>query len=167
MDLAVEYLPAVNATLNAVAAVLLVVGWVLIKQGRVQAHKWTMISAFGVSVIFLACYLTYHYALEARYKMAGVAFQGPANVRTAYLAMLASHVILAATVPFFAAGTIYLGLRDYRARHRRLARWTLPIWLYVSVTGVLIYLMLYHIYPSAPTQRTIEEPVEPVAEASP
>ncbi|MGD9723686.1 MAG: DUF420 domain-containing protein [Pirellulales bacterium] len=150
MDAAVEYLPAVNATLNALATVLLVTGWVLIKRGNIQAHKRTMLTAFGVSCAFLACYLTYHYALQARYGVAGVAFQGPPHVRTAYLTLLASHVILAATVPFLAAGTIYLGLRDERRRHRRLARWTLPIWLYVSVTGVIVYLLLYHIYPSAP-----------------
>ncbi len=167
MDYAVEVLPAVNATLNALAGLLLVVGWVLIKQGRERAHKWTMISAFGVSVVFLACYLTYHYALKARYDVAGVAFQGPANVRTAYLVMLASHVILAATVPFLAAGTIYLGLRDHRQRHRRLARWTLPIWLYVSVTGVLVYAMLYHIYPSAPGNPIINEPDQAAANAVP
>ncbi|MEX2111659.1 MAG: DUF420 domain-containing protein [Pirellulales bacterium] len=163
MDVAVQVLPTVNATLNALAAVLLVVGWVLIKQGRERAHKWTMMTAFGVSVVFLACYLTYHYALKAQYDVAGVAFQGPPNVRTAYLTMLASHVILAAAVPFLAAGTIYLGLRDRRQRHRRLARWTLPIWLYVSVTGVIVYVMLYHIYPSAPGKPIIEEPGQAAA----
>jgi uncharacterized membrane protein YozB (DUF420 family) len=168
VDVAVQILPAVNATLNAVAGVLLVVGWVLIKQHRERAHKWTMISAFGVSVVFLGCYLTYHYALQATYGVAGMPFQGPPNVRTAYFVMLASHVILAATVPFLAAGTIYLGLRDHRRRHRRLARWTLPIWLYVSVTGVIVYVMLYHIYPSAPGNPTIRPPAEAAAvEAAP
>jgi uncharacterized membrane protein YozB (DUF420 family) len=150
VDVAVKYLPSVNAALNAVAAVLLVVGWLLIKQGRVAAHKRTMLSAFAVSVVFLVCYLTYHYALKSVYGVSGVAFQGPPNVRLAYLTMLVSHVLLAACVPFLAVGTIYLGLTDQRGRHRRLARWTLPIWLYVSVTGVLVYVMLYHVYPSAP-----------------
>ncbi len=168
MDVAVQYLPAVNATLNAVAGVLLVVGWVLIKQHREQAHKRTMITAFGVSVVFLACYLTYHYALKATYDVAGMPFQGPPSVRPAYFVMLASHVILAATVPFLAAGTIYLGLADHRRGHRRLARWTLPIWLYVSVTGVIVYVMLYHIYPSAPGKLIIHEPAEAAAvEAAP
>lgn len=150
MDFVIERLPAVNATLNALATVLLVSGWVLIKGRHERAHKWTMLTAFAVSSAFLACYLTYHYALKVRYNVAGVPFAGPSNLRTAYLTMLATHVALAATVPFLAGATIYLGLRDRRQRHRQLARWTLPIWLYVSITGVVIYVVLYHVYPSAP-----------------
>ncbi len=150
MDFSVEQLPAVNATLNGLSSLLLVSGWVLIKRRYERAHKWTMLSAFGVSCAFLACYLVYHY------RVGSVPFQGPSGVRAAYLTMLASHVVLAALVPFLAAATIYLGLRDRRQRHRQLARWTLPIWLYVSVTGVIIYVMLYHIYPSAPDNGTID-----------
>jgi uncharacterized membrane protein YozB (DUF420 family) len=161
-----EQLPAVNAALNALAAALLVTGWLLIKARREQAHKWTMLTAFAVSVAFLTCYLAYHYQLKARYNVAGVAFQGPPGVRRAYLIMLASHVILAATVPFLAGATIYLGLRDRRLRHRQLARWTLPIWLYVSVTGVLIYVMLYHVYPSAPNHDIIEPAARAAASES-
>ncbi len=154
MNFSVEHLPAVNATLNATAAVLLVAGWLLIKARRERPHKWAMLTAFGVSIVFLACYLLYHF------QVGRVRFQGPANVRAFYLAMLASHVVLAATVPVLAGITIWLGLKDRRQKHRQLARWTFPIWLYVSVTGVLIYVMLYHIYP-APAADSIIEGVRP------
>lgn len=136
-------LPAVNASLNALATVLLVAGYVLIKQRREQAHKWTMLACFGVSCVFLACYLVYH----AQVGSVRLTHQGPA--RLVYFAILITHVLLAALVPFLAITTIYLGLRDRRAAHRRLAWWTFPIWLYVSVTGVVVYLMLYHLYPPA------------------
>ncbi len=140
--LTVEQLPAVNATLNAVAALLLVVGWGQIKRGREIAHRNTMLAAFGVSVLFLISYLVYHF------NVGSVKFAGPAGVRTIYLVILFSHIVLAAAVPFLAIITIYLGLRDRRPRHRQFARWTFPIWLYVSITGVVIYVMLYHLYPS-------------------
>jgi putative membrane protein len=147
-----------NATLNAVAAVLLVVGLVLIKQGRVTAHKRTMLAAFAVSVVFLGCYLWYHYHVGS------VRFTHPGAVRYVYYTILLTHVLLAFTVPVLAIWTIYLGLRAtgccqksgaeavqqmaaYRLRHRRLAHWTYPIWLYVSVTGVVVYVMLYHLWP--------------------
>jgi uncharacterized membrane protein YozB (DUF420 family) len=137
----VHDLPTVNALLNATAAVLLVIGYRLIRQGRVEAHKRTMLSAFAVSIVFLACYLVYHfYVLH-------VPFAGPPAVRVVYLAILFTHVVLAACVPVLAIVTIWLGLSDRRAAHRRWARWTLPIWLYVSVTGVIVYLMLYHLWP--------------------
>lgn len=137
-----------NATLNAVAAVLLVVGLAMIKRGRVTAHKRTMLTAFAVSVVFLGCYLWYHY------QVGSVKFTHPGVVRYLYLVILLTHIVLAAAVPVLAIWTIYLGLRaqtlpDYRARHRRLARWTYPIWLYVSVTGVVVYVMLYHLWPPA------------------
>lgn len=138
-------LPAADATLNAIAAVLLIVGYVLIKQGRDVAHKRVMLAAFGVSLLFLACYLTYHIGG----RVAGreeVKFVGPPNVRRIYLGILISHVLLAFVLPWLAIVTIWLGLKDRRAAHRRLAWWTLPIWLYVSVTGVVIYVMLYHAY---------------------
>jgi uncharacterized membrane protein YozB (DUF420 family) len=141
MNFSVEQLPAVNATLNGLAAVLLVVGWLQIKAGKERAHRNTMLTAFGVSVIFLVCYLVYHYHVGS------VKFVGPAGVRAVYLAILLTHVVLAATVPVLALITIYLGLKDRRAKHRKFARWTFPIWLYVSVTGVVIYVMLYHLYP--------------------
>ncbi len=143
MDRWVGYLPTVNATLNATATVLLVWGYRLIKHRREMAHKRVMLTAFGVSIAFLTCYLVYH-------GIAGhVKFQGPPGAAAIYYAILISHVLLAATVPVLAGVTIYLGYRDRRERHKRWAKWTFPIWLYVSITGVVIYLMLYHLYPAA------------------
>jgi uncharacterized membrane protein YozB (DUF420 family) len=136
-------LPSVNAALNALAAVLLIVGWTLIKLRHERAHKITMLSAFVVSIVFLTCYLVYHY------QVGSVKFQGPPAVRVVYLLILVTHVALAAAVPVLAGITIYLGLRDRRQKHRQLARWTFPIWLYVSITGVIIYVMLYHLYPAS------------------
>lgn len=143
------YLPHVNASLNAIATVLLVVGFVLIKRRQEAAHKWTMLGCFGVSCLFLASYVLYHYYKHSLDGSAGTKFPeypGPA-VRSFYFAILVSHIILAAAVPFLAIGTIAAGLADHRRWHRALARWTFPIWLYVSVTGVLVYLMLYQLYP--------------------
>jgi uncharacterized membrane protein YozB (DUF420 family) len=150
----------VNASLNAIAAVLLVIGFIYIKRGRVEAHKRTMLTAFAVSAVFLACYLWYHYQVQH------VRFTHGGTVRYVYYAILASHVLLAITVPFLAIRQIYLGFRalgcctrkvhqseqlveaaTYREKHIRLSRWTLPIWLYVSVTGVIVYVMLYHVWP--------------------
>ncbi|MEX2140728.1 MAG: DUF420 domain-containing protein [Pirellulales bacterium] len=147
--LAAHPLATVNAALNAAATVLLIVGYVLIKQKREIAHRNVMLAAFGVSVAFLACYLYYHIVeMQGR----STPFTGAGPVRYAYYTILISHVILAAAVPFLAAANIYLGLANLRYRHRRLARWTFPIWLYVSITGVVIYWMLYHLYPpSSPT----------------
>jgi putative membrane protein len=137
-------LVTVNAALNATATVLLVAGYLLIKRKHEIAHRNVMLAAFGVSVAFLTCYLIYHVGVMQG-KSTPFAETGP--VRYAYYAILISHIILAATVPFLAAANIYLGLIDSRQRHRRLARWTFPIWLYVSITGVVIYVMLYHLYP--------------------
>lgn len=148
MNFNAEQLPAVNAALNALATVLLVCGWLLIKARRERAHKAVMLSAFGVSIAFLTCYVIYHV------QVGSVRFAGPSAVRAVYLVILATHVVLAAVVPVLAIITIYLGLKDRRAKHRRIARWTLPIWLYVSVTGVVIYVMLYHLYP-----RPAEDPI--------
>ncbi len=145
MDAFVAQLPHVNASLNALATVLLVVGYVLIKRRQEAAHKWTMLACFAVSVVFLACYLTYHYHLEGVSKK--FPEYPPAAIRITYYVILISHIILAAAVPFLTIATIYLGLANKRLAHRRLARWTFPIWLYVSITGVIVYLMLYQIYP--------------------
>ena len=148
-------LPAADATLNAVAAVLLVIGYRLIKQGREQAHKRVMLSAFAVSTVFLACYLTYH--IGARLSGRGeLRFAGPPPINYVYYAILISHVLLAFTVPVLAITTIWLGLKDRRQAHRRLAWWTFPIWLYVSVTGVVIYVMLYHAYAPLSAKLIIE-----------
>ena len=143
----VDILPHLNAALNALAAVLLVAGLVLIKQKRESAHKWTMLACFGVSIVFLGCYLTYHQLLYLKDGSHGKPFEHQnAVILWGYRLILISHVILAATVPFLAVTTIYFGLRDNRTRHRKLAKWTFPIWLYVSVTGVIVYLMLYQLF---------------------
>jgi uncharacterized membrane protein YozB (DUF420 family) len=137
-------LPAVNALLNALATVLLVTGFTLIRRGHVRAHKRTMLTTFCVSIAFLACYLTYHFAL-AHYTGSGSRrFEGTGFVRPVYFSILLSHVILAALVPILALVTIVRALRGRWDLHKRIARVTFPIWLYVSVTGVIIYGMLYH-----------------------
>jgi uncharacterized membrane protein YozB (DUF420 family) len=141
----VPFLPHVNASLNGLATLLLVLGYVQIKRRRERAHKWTMLACFGVSVVFLACYVTYHLNIEGGSKR--FPSYPPLAVRYAYYAILLTHVVLAAAVPFLAIGTIWLGLSDRRRAHTRLAWWTFPIWLYVSITGVLVYLLLYQLYP--------------------
>ena len=141
----VDWLPHVNASLNALATVLLIAGVVLIRSGKEKAHKRTMLSCFAVSAVFLICYLIYH-ALAGSKKFPAEAADG---IRYFYFVMLISHIVLAAAVPVLAIWTILLGLNPKRrAAHRRLARWTFPIWLYVSVTGVLLYVMLYHYAPT-------------------
>ncbi len=137
-------LPTTNAMLNGLATVLLVMGFVAIKRGNASVHKRLMLMAFGTSIAFLACYLTYHFALRHYTGTHGKAFLGTGAVRTAYFALLISHVLLAMTVPVLALVTIRRGLRQQWEAHRRIARVTFPIWLYVSVTGVIIYGMLYH-----------------------
>jgi putative membrane protein len=131
----------VDALLNSLAFLLLFLGFVLIKQGRENAHKWVMLAAFGVSAIFLVCYLTHHYLVGS------VKYPSDAPYRNLYLSILLTHIVLAATVPFLAGATIYYGLKDLRHRHRQLAKVTFPIWLYVSITGVVVYGMLYHLVP--------------------
>jgi protein SCO1/2/putative membrane protein len=137
-------LPATNAMLNALATVLLLVGFTSIQAGYVNLHKKLMLYAFGVSVAFLACYLTYHFALQTYTGTHGKKFDGDGTWATVYYAILISHVLLAMTVPVLAPLTIYRGLKKDWDRHRRIAKITFPIWLYVSVTGVIIYGMLYH-----------------------
>lgn len=140
--LAAHALAHVNALLNATATVLLLAGYVMIRQQRELAHKRLMLAAFAVSAAFLGSYLTYHWLVGS------VAFTGEGAIRTVYYTILVSHVVLAAVVPFLAAVTIYLAWRDQWKKHRQVARWTFPIWLYVSVTGVIVYLMLYHLFPA-------------------
>lgn len=138
----VRQFPAVNASLNASAAVLLVAGWIFIRYRNARAHKLCMLTAFGVSIVFLGFYLVYHYYAGSK------KFEGEGAWRTAYLVMLFSHIVLAALVPVLAGVTIWQGLRAEKSgnwpRHRRMGTLTLPIWLYVSVTGVIIYAVLYH-----------------------
>ena len=132
-------LPHVNASLNGLGAVLLVAGYFLIRQQKVAAHRACMVGAFVLSILFLVSYLTYHY------QVGSVRFQGTGVVRTFYLTILASHSLLAAIVPFLAVITLWRALRERFEKHVKIARWTLPIWLYVSVTGVVVYWMLYHL----------------------
>jgi protein SCO1/2/putative membrane protein len=138
-----QRLPATNAMLNGLATILLLVGFSAIKAGNVRFHKKMMLFAFGVSVAFLASYLAYHFALQHYTGTHGKKFPGTGTLAAAYYTILMSHVALATTVPFLAVATIWHGLRDNRPKHRRLAKVTFPIWLYVSVTGVIIYWMLY------------------------
>jgi|FLOH01.1.fsa_nt_gi uncharacterized membrane protein YozB (DUF420 family) len=132
------FFPPLNAALNGLAAILLLAGLWRIKAGDEAGHKKLMLSAFAVSVLFLCSYLYYHlhFAVSVKY-------QGADWGRVAYLLMLVTHITLAAAVPFLALRTIWLGLNNSRIAHRKWARVTLPIWLYVSVTGVTIYLVLY------------------------
>ncbi len=134
-----QSLPAVNASLNATATVLLLTGYLQIKWRRERTHKALMLCAFGISVLFLTCYVVHKAQAGSK------EFPHSGMLAGVYYGILISHIILAAAVPFLAIFTIYLGLKDRRAAHRRLARWTFPIWLYVSVTGVVIYMMLYHL----------------------
>jgi protein SCO1/2/putative membrane protein len=133
----VHSLPTVNALLNGASFVLLLIGFALIRRGRRDAHQRVMIAAFACSVLFLTSYLIYHA------QVGSVRFQGQGPVRTLYLSILLTHTVLAAAVPFLAAITLVRALRARFDRHRAIARITLPIWLYVSITGVVIYLMLY------------------------
>jgi protein SCO1 len=137
-------LPTINAALNSLATVLLVAGFGLIKSGRTEAHKTAMLSAFVTSSLFLGCYLLYHCALYHYTGESSRKFTGLGVTRQIYLTILATHVTLAMTVPILAGITIYRGLSAQWDRHKRIARITFPIWLYVSVTGVIIYVMLYH-----------------------
>ena len=132
-------LPTVNAALNATAAVLLVWGYTLIRRKRIQAHRKVMTAAFVTSCVFLACYLIYHY------QVGSVPFKKTGAIRSVYLSILATHTILAAAVPVLAIITLRRGLAARYDQHRRIAHWTLPIWLYVSITGVVVYVMLYHL----------------------
>jgi len=137
-------LPALNATLNATATVLLLWGRALVKRGHTQLHKRVMLSAFGVSSVFLASYVVH----KASRSFQSTTFNVTGAAKTAYLVMLASHVVLAALVPFLAIALIRFGLRGELARHKRLARVAWPIWLYVSITGVAVYTLLYHLNPA-------------------
>lgn len=146
----VTSLPAVNASLNAVATLLLVAGWVFIRRGQWRAHRAAMTAAFAVSAVFLVCYLVYHAFVGH------VSFTGRGLVRTVYFTILISHILLAVTVPVLAIAMFVLAARGRFDAHRRLGRMALPIWLYVSVTGVVIYLMLYRFYPGPAAEPKIK-----------
>ena len=137
MELTVQELPSLNAALNATSAVLLVIGYLLIRARRIAAHRRAMLSAFTCSIVFLISYLVYHF------QVGSVRFQGTGVTRTVYLTILLTHTVLAAAVPILAVITLSRALARRFDRHKKIARWTLPIWLYVSVTGVVVYWMLY------------------------
>ena len=136
----VSDLPALNASLNATCFVLLTTGYVLIRRGRIAQHRAVMIAAFCTSVIFLVSYLTYHAQIGSK------PFQGQGPVRYLYFTILLTHTILAAAIVPLVLITLSRGLKRRDDRHRAIARWTLPIWMYVSVTGVVVYFMLYRLY---------------------
>jgi len=133
-------LPALNATLNGISAIFLAAGYLFIRRGRRATHKKCMLAALVASTAFLTSYVIYHANAGSR------PFPGTGPVRVVYFAILITHVVLAAAILPLALVTTARGLRGQYARHVRIARWTLPIWLYVSVTGVIIYLMLYQLY---------------------
>ncbi len=131
-------LPTLNAALNGTSAVLLTLGYLFIRRKKVNLHKACMVSAFVISTLFLVSYLTYHYHAGSK------PFPGEGWTRPLYFAILISHVILATVTLPLSIVTLARGIRGRFEKHRRIARWALPIWLYVSVTGVVVYLMLYH-----------------------
>ena len=138
---AVSMLPSLNATLNGTSAVFLALGYAFIRRRRVTAHLCCMLTAFAASVLFLLSYVAYHYQAGSR------SFAGVGWVRGVYLALLTSHIVLAAVIVPLALTTIARAWQRTFDRHRRIARWTLPLWLYVSVSGVVVYWMLYHLVP--------------------
>jgi uncharacterized membrane protein YozB (DUF420 family) len=132
-------LPALNATLNAIAAVLLLCGYAMIRRGRMESHRRFMLAAFATSALFLVSYVVYHANIGSR------PFTGQGPIRYVYFTVLITHVVLAAALLPLALITVTHALRARFDRHRRIARWTWPIWMYVSVTGVIVYLMLYQL----------------------
>ena len=139
--LTISDLPALNATLNGIAACLLALGYYFIRTRQIARHRASMIAAFVMSSLFLVSYVIYHANAGSK------PFAGTGAIRVVYFGILITHVVLAAAIVPLALTTLARGLRRDDARHRRIARWTWPIWMYVSVTGVLIYLMLYRWYP--------------------
>jgi uncharacterized membrane protein YozB (DUF420 family) len=133
-------LPAVNATLNATSGILLAIGYVLIKRGQIKAHRNAMLMAFGSSTLFLISYVVYHLHIGSR------PFAGTGPIRYVYFTILISHILLAIVILPLAIMTLTRGLRGDYARHVPIARRTFPIWMYVSITGVIVYLMLYQLY---------------------
>lgn len=139
----INILPTINAILNGTSAVLIVAGFAFIKRKNINAHRACMIAAVITSTLFLISYLTYHY-------YHGITrFTTPGLPKTAYLTILGTHTVLAALIVPFIIVTLYRALTRRFVKHRAVARWTFPMWLYVSVTGVVVYLMLYHFFPAA------------------
>lgn len=136
----IDFLPTLNAILNTTCSVFLVLGRKKIKEGKKEQHKTLMLSAFLTSILFFISYITYH-TLRGSTKFSGTGF-----AQTVYFIVLTSHTVLAAAIPFLAIITLYFGLKGKFSSHKNIAHWTYPIWLYVSVTGVIIYAMLYHLF---------------------
>lgn len=144
MHFTLRDVPALNASLNGASALFLLLGWVAVRSGRIERHRAWMLTAAATSTVFLASYLSYHA------RVGSVRFTGQGSIRTVYFAILLSHTILAVAILPLVLRTLYLGLRRQDDRHRRIARWTFPLWLYVSITGVVVYWMLYRLYPPPP-----------------
>lgn len=140
--MSISQLPALNAILNSVSAILLVTGYLFIRQKNIRAHKISMISAFVTSTLFLTSYLIYHFSKE----LGPTRFQGEGVIRPVYFIILITHTILAITIVPMIFVTFSRALKKKFDPHRKIARWTLPLWMYVSVTGVIVYLMLYQLY---------------------
>ncbi len=140
--MSISDLPTLNAILNSISAILLTIGYVFIKQKNRTAHRNCMVGAFTTSTLFLTSYLIYHF------NVGSVKFQGQGAVRTLYFSILLTHTVLAVVIVPMIFVTFARALKGNFGQHRRIARWTLPLWLYVSVTGVVVYLMLYHLYPA-------------------
>jgi putative membrane protein len=138
----ISYLPHLNACLNGTSALLLIAGYSFIRSGKIAAHRTCQVTALAVSIIFLASYLTYHF------NHGSTRFTGQGLVRPFYFTILISHTILAVVIVPLVIITFYRAFRQDFVRHRKIARITLPLWMYVSITGVVVYLMLYQIYPS-------------------
>ena len=141
-------LPAVNASLNALCTVFLIIGYVFIRRGRRDAHRNCMVAALITSTFFLACYVTYHEWLRRTTGGHGTPFSGEGWVRPVYFFILISHIILAVAIVPLVLVTVSRAWRQRWDAHKRIARWTWPIWMYVSITGVIVYVMLYHLYPA-------------------
>jgi uncharacterized membrane protein YozB (DUF420 family) len=135
--IAVSQLPTLNAALNSLSAVFLITGYLLIRSKRISAHRICMLSAFACSTLFLISYLVYHY------QVGSVPFKGQGSIRTVYFVILITHTILAVTIVPLAIITLRRALKGRFEAHQRIARWTFPLWLYVSITGVIVYVMLY------------------------
>lgn len=140
-------LPLVNACLNALCTVLLLLGWNFIRSGHRAAHRHCMIGALFTSAVFLACYLYYHFRMQREHGAAHTRFVDPAWFRPIYLAVLLTHLVGAIAIVPLVLLTVSRAFKERFEAHKAIARWTLPIWLYVSVTGVVIYLLLYQVFP--------------------
>jgi uncharacterized membrane protein YozB (DUF420 family) len=140
--MSLRFLPTLNAILNATSGLFIIAGFLFIRRRNVQAHRNCMVAAVSASILFLISYLIYHFNVGA------TSFRGEGWVRPVYFIILITHTVLATIIVPFVIVTLRRALRGDYARHKRIARWTFPMWLYVSITGVIVYLMLYHLYPS-------------------